>query len=376
MGHIASVARAVGFALVALAPGRVLASTYTYTSFDIPNSFSFATGGINNAGQVVGSYIPSGSNPYNSELDVSFLYDPTSNSFTSLNDPAGIYGTDAYGINNRGQIVGQFGTTGLPPYLMGLSEQSFLFDTATSTYTTLNPTQHSTATGINDLGQVVGYIGTQYLKSFLLDTATGNLTTLADPLAPAVGDTIAEGINNAGQIFGYYTSPTTVGIMGSYYGGTSEGFLYTISTGTYTEVAEPNASGNTYAVAINNLGQIVGTYADASNNVLTFLYDPASGSYTDLTSPADSVFGPAGAVFSEVTGINDSGQIVGYYTDGQTQSYYGNDFYIYYGFIATPVAATLPEPSSLPLLGIGFTCTWLAQRRRLRTTRSLSMVAD
>ena len=365
MGHIASVARAVGFALVALAPGRVLASTYTYTSFDIPNSFSFIPNGINNAGQVVGSYIPSDSNPYNSELDVGFVYDPTSNSFTSLNDPAGLYGTDADGINNRGQIVGQFGTTGLPPYLMGLSDESFLFDTATSTYTTLNPTQHSTATGINDLGQVVGYIGTQYLKSFLLDTATGNLTTLADPLAPAVGATIAEGINNAGQILGYYTSPTMVGIHGSFYGGTSEGFLYTISTGTYTELAEPNASGDTYPIAINNLGQIVGTYSDASNNVFSFLYDTASGSYTDLT-------GPAGSVYSEVRGINDSGQIVGYYTDGQTQPQYGSDFVIYQGFIATPVsaAAAVPEPSSLLLLSVGSTCSWLARRRRLRTKRS------
>jgi hypothetical protein len=39
-------------------------------------------------------------------------------------------------------------------------------------------------------------------------------------------------------------------------------------------------------------------------------------------------------------GINDAGQIVGYYTDGSQQ----------YGFLATPETSTAPEPSTFAIM--------------------------
>ncbi|SRR5260370_103470 len=55
------------------------------------------------------------------------------------------------------------------------------------------------------------------------------------------------------------------------------------------------------------------------------------GSYTTLDVPGSS--------YTVAYGINASGQIVGYYKDGQQDR----------GFLATPT----PEPSTLLLLGIG-----------------------
>jgi hypothetical protein len=66
----------------------------------------------------------------------------------------------------------------------------------------------------------------------------------ADP-----GNTDPYGINDAGQI------------SGTYYDGSYHGFLY--SHGTYTPLNVPGAVA-TYATDINDQGQIVGYYSDAS----------------------------------------------------------------------------------------------------------------
>src|SRR5215471_18452380 len=52
------------------------------------------------------------------------------------------------------------------------------------------------------------------------------------------------------------------------------GFLY--SNGNYTTLNDPFATTNTTAFGINDAGQIVGFYSNAGNNH-GFLYDPNSG---------------------------------------------------------------------------------------------------
>jgi uncharacterized membrane protein len=84
----------------------------------------------------------------------------------------------------------------------------------------------------------------------------------------------------------------------------SYGFLY--SGGTYTTLDVP---GSTYTVAedINNNGQIAGYYflgPGGSGGVRGFLYD--SGNYTTLGSSISTNFVAA-------FGINDAGEIVGQY---------------------------------------------------------------
>src|SRR5262249_33583611 len=71
---------------------------------------------------------------------------------------------------------------------------------------------------------------------------------LDDPLADNRG-TVAQGINVAGQIVGYYFDSAG-----------RHGFLY--SGGTYTTIDDPSATQGTTATGINNNGQIVGNYPD------------------------------------------------------------------------------------------------------------------
>jgi probable HAF family extracellular repeat protein len=100
---------------------------------------------INDAGQMVGFGVVSGTGIteglyLNGQGGVQFL------------NPPGATGSKAFGLNNTGQIVGEYADT-------AGQEHGFLFDIATQAYTTLDfPNATSTAAkGINDHGQVVGF---------------------------------------------------------------------------------------------------------------------------------------------------------------------------------------------------------------------------
>jgi hypothetical protein len=75
---------------------------------------------------------------------------------------------------------------------------------------------------------------------------------------------------------------------------------------TYITLDDPSANeGTTFARALNDMGQVVGDYVNASHG---FLYSPNGNSYASIDDPA--------ATHPTVAfGINDAGQIVGFYHD-------------------------------------------------------------
>jgi hypothetical protein len=108
----------------------------------------------------------------------------------------------------------------------------------------------------------------------------------------------------------------------------SHGFLF--SAGIYKTIDFPG-SNETYVNGINNVGEIVGYYLDSRNAFHGFVLD--GGIFTSIDGP--------GGDYTDILGINNAGQIVGFYYDLNRLDYYA--------FLATPV----PEPSALLLLGIG-----------------------
>ena len=97
-------------------------------------------------------------------------------------------------------------------------------------------------------------------------------------------------------------------------------FIYDPTSGSYTDITAPDAvdlgSGSsapsgTFATGISNSGQVVGNFAisDLSDSLSEgFLYDPTQASlFTDIA--------PTGASTTTVTAINDTGEIVGDYED-------------------------------------------------------------
>jgi uncharacterized membrane protein len=125
-------------------------------------------------------------------------------------------------------------------------------------------------------------------------------TALNDPLA--ANDTVAQGVNNASRIVGWYQASSD-----AYYG-----FLY--SGGSYTTLNDPLAVGSaeplTMALGADDADDIVGLYRGADNHIHGFLY--SSGTYTTIDDPL--------GVKTEAYAINKRGQIVGITTTATAAS--------------------------------------------------------
>ncbi len=301
--------------------------SYVFSTLDDPNAGTMpgqGTGafGINAHGQIVGNYSDS-----NVEFHGFLL---SAGQYTTIDDPnADPFGTQgAFGINTRGQIVGMY-TDNMNPLLI----HGYLFNDGH--YTTLddpNATalpaepQGTAAWGINERGQIVGYYYDSHatIHGFLL--SGGQYTTL-DAANAGTGfsqGTEALGINASGQIVGQYIDAT--------YG--SHGFL--LSNGQYTTLDDPNSANFTVAAGINERGQIVGYYVDAVN-AHGFLL--SGGQYTTLDDPNAGTFG-----FTEASAINSSGKIVGFCADS-------NGFQ--HGFLATPDGGHAPASGGHGSGGLG-----------------------
>jgi uncharacterized membrane protein len=129
--------------------------------------------------------------------------------------------------------------------------------------------------------------------AFLLDDR--EFTTI-DPPGASGALTAATGINERGQIVGFYLDA----------GGTLHGFLRD-TKGVFTTIDHPDGPLGTATFDLNNRGQIVGAYVDAEQTVHGFLLDRGVFTTTD----------PPGASFTEATGINDRGKIVGFHLDAE-----------------------------------------------------------
>jgi probable HAF family extracellular repeat protein len=170
--------------------------------------------------------------------------------------------------------------------------------------------------GINDAGQIVGtYVDTGGAGGGFL--RSGGTYTQID--IPGSYDTQIWGINNEGQVVGTY------GAINRATGAVStEGFIYNINTGTYTTLNDPLATGGTFAQGINDAGQVVGYFNSASGDQ-AFLY--SNGTYTLLSpSPTSS---------NIATGINNAGEIVGFDPNGS--------------FLAVPNPTLVADPAHVSL---------------------------
>jgi probable HAF family extracellular repeat protein len=269
---------------------------------------------INNDGQVLGSVI--GFFDADGAVVDNFIYiNGIHTTLTGLPDN-GNSSTSATAINNSGQVVGNYDANVISGPSSFITEFGFLYSNGASITlsdpSAISGTQASNTNfmyngtavaAINDSGLVVGtYVDGNGNHGFLYNN--GAYTTLDAPSATngfsAFGSplgTSATAINNSGQVVGDFTDATNV----------EHGFLY--SNGTYLTLTDPLATthssyGNgTAATAINNSGQVVGDYKDVGNNSHGFLY--SNGNFISIDDPN----GQAG--ITSVVGINNIDQVIG-----------------------------------------------------------------
>ena len=182
--------------------------------------------------------------------------------------------SNAWGINNAGQVVGTSTLAG------GYGRAYLWTDGAMKDLGSLGGSGGG-AYGVNDLGQVAGVAGTsQYSHAFLW--SDGVMTDLG--ALPGGQSSRAWDINVSGQVVGDSTAT----------GGYNRPFLW--SDGVMINLGTLESNKHSYAKGINSLGQVVGS----------------SGSHAFLWTEGTMInLDPSSGKRSEANAINDSGQIVG-----------------------------------------------------------------
>jgi hypothetical protein len=267
----------------------------------------------------------------------------TTYSFSTLDDQADPTFNQLLGINSHNVISGYFGsgTAGHP-------NQGYLLNPpyGPANYVNENfPTSVQTqVTALNNKGDTAGfYVNAAGTNSGFVEW-NGVFAKYTNPKTPKVAGSVNQllGINDAGIAAGFYTDAV----------GNNHAYTVNQASGVFTALKVPGAS--TQATGINDAGDVVGISTSAAKvtsswlihagHLTTFQFpggsdtqafgvnqkDQIVGSYVDgsgvqhgfvLTSPLgpvshwQSIDDPNGVGSTVVNGINNAGDLVGFYTD-------------------------------------------------------------
>lgn len=187
----------------------------------------------------------------------------------------------------------------------------------------------TSASGINVWGTIVGrYVDSSGRGGLGFVFSRGQFTTLR---APGAGTTTAHGINDRGDVVGY-----------SYIAGSPHGFLY--RNGTFSTIDFPQDSISNFAHGINDAGDIVGTFRDTSLNYHGFLLK--QGQYTKFDYPgAEGIGGDGRGIIASGPAINNVGDIVG--------TYFGTDHIGHAFLLRNGIFTNIDFPGSLSSSALG-----------------------
>ena len=290
--------------------------------------------------------------------------DPTFNQLLGINDHgmiAGYFGSGAAGHPNQGYLLQR-------PY----SQASYVGENFPGSVQTQ-------VTGLNNHGATVGFFSDQNNQNMMNDNfgfydAGGRFHKVSFPTnenaTPPVDQLL--GINDQGVAVGFYTDA----------GGNNRGYTYNTHTRRFARVLVPGSAAgmggpSLTAAAINNSGDIAGFYTTAAGGIDGFVKDgrhftdlafpgaastmalgindgtEAVGTYTVGTGSSAVMHGftwrpsrgfrtvddPNGMGATTINGVNNRGDLVGFYTDttGNTD-----------GFLAAPAAPASPTASATP----------------------------
>jgi hypothetical protein len=229
--------------------------------------------------------------------------------FSILDNAHDVTFNQLLGINNSGVIAGYFGSGAADHPNKGYK---LFLRNGRAHYTNENfpGSVQTQVTGLNDNGDTVGFWSSMNTASMVNDNFgfyelnghqfhTVQFPT-GDNASPPVDQLL--GINDHDIAVGFYTNGQ----------GSNRGYAFNIRTKRFTRVLVPGyptgtAGPSLTAAAINNHGDIVGFYTDAKGNTDAFL-DREHGSFRTLDYP--------GATATQAFGVNDRDEVVGAYTVG------------------------------------------------------------
>jgi hypothetical protein len=170
---------------------------------------------------------------------------------------------------------------------------------------------------------------------FLQDKKSQKVITINAPSGPNVVN--AQAINNFGLIVGFYVGTD----------GQTHGFMANVAEArngvlTGTPIADPvipkvaGEPGATFVfsqlLGVNDRGIVVGYYGDSTTSQHGFIYDANTGKYKFHDDPKEAFSN--GIEVTQITGISDSGEFAGFYTDANGRAH---------SFTACPAYAFCPN---------------------------------
>ena len=260
---------ALGAPIPAASPAHAQRS-YVFTNLDVPGSAKDTTtaSGINNPGQIVGSYHDARGDSHG------FVY--SNGGYKSLDIP-GATDTFLTGINDSGQIVG---------YDLTKNTTRAFLDTGGVVKNIVDPSSSTyKPVGINNNGQILGQAGLFDYNLYY----NGAFTQIYNST-----DTLFYGLDNNKKFVGSFN-------------GLSHQFGFLLQNGAMTTIISyPNSKITkgevSQAYGINDDDKVVGYFKDPSGRSEGFI--DTNGAYTVVDAP--------GAQTTVLDGINDAGDLIGY----------------------------------------------------------------
>jgi hypothetical protein len=255
-------------------------------------------------------------------------------SYITLSGPEGTIGVNATGLNDAGTIIGSF-TDGND--VLGL-----IYDPANGAYTTLsgpvdaNSIYDVDVTAINASGTAIGYFEDRSggEAGFIYDPTTQVYTTINGPDdtsiavsggAPLDASVRPIAINASGEVLVSYEFNVGSAAVPYFI---DRSAIYNPNSHSYTVLADTFSTAGfqnveVISTGLNDSGDAVGYFLGVLQTGSTaplggFIYDSATSSYT-LLSPT----GSEAADYTEPAGINDSGEVTGSYV---AQGLYGPSY--------------------------------------------------
>ena len=274
------------------------AAGYTYQPLWVEGAVSTSATGINEQGQVVGSYqLERGPDllirPFTWQAGAYTTYpagEPAAWSFDDVNDAGrlvsnlghrdftteawfgnaarhtllavpGAVGTQAYALNDRDVVVGAYEHDPDPLGILTTSAFAWNARTGYRVFDAPGAAGLTVAWGVNRAGAVVGvYADADAIYHGFVRAPDGRLRTVDFPGSPY---TQLMGINTRGDVVGFYQDPTDLILKG-----------FVLRGDRFERVGPADAVNGSYPYRITDDGRIVGWYLDANWRSIGFVATP------------------------------------------------------------------------------------------------------